>query len=310
MVLGLQLTLGMKHLISSLILLFLITSHAFGGVDVLDNSKPKTDLQKESVCDEYIRLFRLISKEIVEVEKIRDNLSFLKPQVITDNAARLQCGFSDQAKRTAWSIPAHTLLNMQEWTSLSILDKLRLIVHEIAVMAGLENDGQYFRSEKIASLLKLHSEKYIDLMSSETILRRGNQITYVNPFVIFQGKRFPVGYQMIIDEDHVYAPETKEERKGHYILGRQSIPNTIDLAEEFCKLQGLKYSSWRIHNYLEYALKQQNKVDPPVQIVPPDFKIAWIQNGVIQIQDQLMTRARGAVLYLQTVTCEKVESDK
>ncbi len=284
-----------------------MASAAFAGVDVLDNSKPKTDLQKESACDQYTRLFRLISKEIVEIESVRNHLSFLKPQVITDNATRLRCGLSNQVKRTAWSTPGQTLLNLNEWISLSILDKLRLVVHEIAVMADIEKDGQYFRSEKIASLLKLHSEKYIDLLASETILRRDDLITYVNPFVIYEGKRFPIGYQLIIDEDHVYAPETEEERKGHYVLSRQSISNKIDLAEEFCKLQGLNYSKMKIHNYLEYSLRAERKTDPPVQIVPPDFKIAWIQNGVIQIQDQLMTRARGAVLYLQTVTCEKAE---
>jgi hypothetical protein len=89
---------------------------------------------------------------------------------------------------------------------------------------------------------------------------------------------------------------------------RQSIPNSIDLPAEFCKLQGLL--PYRLHNYQEIPLRPEKRMDPVSPSVDPNLKIASIQNGHVEISERIYSRATGEVLILQTVTCETKEALK
>lgn len=106
----------------------------------------------------------------------------------------LTCLPVSELDRQARSNPAtkHTDLLVQPfngltpWQNLSRSEQMRLAAHELAVLAGYENDGEYFISESMFAILKANSREFklIDVTADQVLGNADGSVTLLRPYVV------------------------------------------------------------------------------------------------------------------------------
>lgn len=107
---------------------------------------------------------------------------------------RFKCKPVDQLDRQAKSFSAktETHLDWQKFRDLKFYNRIRLIAHELCVLAEYEGDGEYFVSDDLMRLLTENSEYFKFKLQAEEVIRNPNgSVTFVAPFLVIGEKVYP-----------------------------------------------------------------------------------------------------------------------
>lgn len=111
-------------------------------------------------CAEYSDLLGKVAYSLNQLgqREASKSVSIINVASLWEIKRSLKCLPVLDQPRTAYSVPKTrtTTLLYKEWDLLTLVSKVRLVVHELAVLAEYEGDGEYFVSEDI---MKLLSEK-------------------------------------------------------------------------------------------------------------------------------------------------------
>lgn len=126
------------------------------------------------------------------------NIAAENPLVRLDDLVKikraLRCVPENGIPRHAISFPAQKLtkLNSEKWARLNKIQKTNLVIHELAVLAQYEQDGEYYISKSIRNVLAEHPNSLSVLLrlsnvtANEVIVNeRDGYVTIVDPYVTF-----------------------------------------------------------------------------------------------------------------------------
>lgn len=140
-------------------------------------------------CVEYTNIAGKISVALVKVGQ--ENVNKINPLVDVKSfwevKKQLRCVPVESSDRVARSYKptsteqARTVLLTAEWEKLSFVAKARLTTHELAVMAGYENDGEYFVSEPIFNEIAKQIGDFQSPFGGQQIYNKDGSVTFVNP---------------------------------------------------------------------------------------------------------------------------------
>lgn len=146
-------------------------------------------------CAEYANIAGKISVALARVGQ--ENINKINPLVdarsFWEVKKQMRCVPTESLDRVARSYrpsvkgQPYTELLVSEWAKLSFIAKARLATHELAVMAGYENDGEYFVSEPLFNEIAKHVDDFKSPFGGEQIYNKDGSVTFVNP--TFQGRR-------------------------------------------------------------------------------------------------------------------------
>ena len=157
-------------------------------------------------CQEYINIAGKIVNEMIKLEKSspdtfsnilidleKYNTLIKQPE---QNNKLLKCLPVEKLDRDARSSSENntTYLNWTAWDKLITPQKIQLAAHELSVMAGDENDGEYFISNRILNKIMNSSSFLKYLMRAESVvLNSDGTITFMKPFTYFNNERVLFG---------------------------------------------------------------------------------------------------------------------
>jgi hypothetical protein len=112
----------------------------------------------------------------------------------------LPTNFLDRQARSSRTTMQTDLLvaksyGIEPWQNLSKAEQVRLVTHELSVLAGYENDGEYFISESMQEILKMHSPGFkLISISAETIIEnKDGSVTLIYPYLMHQSSKYYLG---------------------------------------------------------------------------------------------------------------------
>lgn len=188
-------------------------------------------------CAKYIEMAEKIIFELsltqsfnkaIKLEKLGSNIQKYKRILVTP----LKCVPVKKLDREARSYPSEvrTELLWGKWENLTLPQKIRLQVHELAVLAGDELDGQYHFSKELFKILISGSEYFSLRLRAEAVIENNKYITLINPF--YTDEKGEVYYYGAMQENEVSFDENM----------KPEIYNKIG-ANLICAAIGKKYVS-------------------------------------------------------------------
>ncbi len=133
----------------------------------------------------------------------------------------------------SYSSESRTELLAESWAGLSLVQKIRLSAHELAVLANYEADGEYFISESMIEILAKNSQFFKNATRAEQVVENPDgSISFVRPF--------------FLDSGGTMVPFGAECKSWNFVQdqggdGDWLLQPTSSLAEGICKFFG--YSS-------------------------------------------------------------------
>ncbi len=226
------------------VLLFFILSLSA----VFANAGPITTGGGDIRCAEFSDLARKLASALsqagqIEVNKIDPKIRVLR---IEEISSELRCLPVKVLDREARSYPSEMRIDLlvDRWDDLTAIKKLRLVAHELAVLAEYEAEGEYSVSENILNIAKEHSQFIRNSLSaSTTITNPDKSVTLFNPTIEYKGMPRHIGFiQRIIELPDGPMPYP-EGNAGDEALERKARAH----AEGACKYFG--YSIVKAYSY-------------------------------------------------------------
>ncbi|MFL5812783.1 MAG: hypothetical protein ACJ763_04345 [Bdellovibrionia bacterium] len=159
---------------------------------------PRSGGGGDARCLEYANLMGEIVKTLALAGQ--DKINAINPLVRLDDLIQvkrnLRCLPVVQLDRQARSNPAtgQTDLLVNEWEKLDLNQKLGLTAHEMSVLAGYENDGEYYISEDLVKIARTNSQAINNRMSADQVMENNDgSVTFIRPFAMVNGKKFYFG---------------------------------------------------------------------------------------------------------------------
>lgn len=151
------------------------------------------------------------------------------------------------------------------WQNLSKTEQMRLAAHELAVLAGYENDGEYFISSDMISILKRYSSQFklIDVTADQIFTSADGSVTLYRPYVVGpDGEKYYVGNEYSPNQD--YYPITNSNTFAickHFFGYAHTAPGKVTEAsygpgQKFSEItDGHIGGLWTIHSAPGYYIK-------------------------------------------------------
>jgi hypothetical protein len=186
-------------------------------------------------CAEFSNLMGEVVKTLAIVGQ--DKLNSINPLVRLEDLIKvkrnLRCLPVEELDREAISYPAdgHTDLLVSEWENQGMREKLSLTTHEMCVLAGYENDGEYYVSEDLVKAVRANSRKINDQMNAEQVIENNDgSTTFVRPFAVMNGQKFYFGTEARYNNGYLLViPMTSG------LISEQKLENPELLAQGICK---------------------------------------------------------------------------
>ncbi|NUM88236.1 MAG: hypothetical protein HUU37_03440 [Bdellovibrionales bacterium] len=241
-------------------------------------------------CAEYVQLAGRVAMALKTVgsKNVRASNGVIDVDQIWNIRRAVKCIPSEKLNRQAISYPKknETKLDVAKWEKMSKYEKLRLVMHELSVLAGYEKDGEYFVSEDMEEILRKFPNQLRGVSFSkfalEVVERPDGKFSMLFPLV---------------------------EVSGEKALIRQPIPtNDISAAWGFCTRLGLKYSSHSDHStVLSKEAANKIRVQTPELYGNLPEKHATLADSGLIVNAQAFRSERGPgynyVHILKEVTC-------
>ncbi len=141
-------------------------------------------------CAEFTDLFRIVTSELQ---------SLIRHEVLKMNNAETALAELDIIKRDLRCLPANRLdrdarsnpvtlttrLVVSTWQEMNALQKIRLVVHELAIILRIEQDGEYQSSENLIHHMTQHSPMIKNLQRARTVIQnKDGSTTFIHPFIM------------------------------------------------------------------------------------------------------------------------------
>lgn len=214
-------------------------------------------------CAEYQTMAGRIALAFRQIgqPKVNETLDLINVKQIWEIKQGLKCIPDSQIPRQAVSIPSQKLTKLkgEDWEKFNSFEKMRLTLHELAVLAGYEKDGEYMISEVMLELLQKNSVYFNDLSHAEHTIRNPDEtVTFLNPFVLdqngkpayisardFAGETFCkyIGYFTSVKEVGVHTHDKirivlfdgRSPRIASFDIGMRGYENGAYLSSIICK---------------------------------------------------------------------------
>jgi|GEM_PF-4843168 hypothetical protein len=140
-------------------------------------------------CSEYSDMVGRIALVLNNIgqEKVSETLSVVNVKDLWQIKKGLRCIPASKLNRQAFSVPSTriTRLMVEEWQTLSQREKYRLATHELAVLAELEGDGEYFISDELLKIIRESGKLAIEPVVSEMLTKNPDgSVTYFQPQIL------------------------------------------------------------------------------------------------------------------------------
>jgi hypothetical protein len=157
-------------------------------------------------CAQYMDTAGRVAEVLMKIgqTKVNQESGVVKVDELWNIRIQMSCLPAQNLDRQARSNPEtkHTELLVENsngiipWQYISKAEQLRLVVHELSVLARYENDGEYFVSDTILIILSKYSTKfkYVNVMADLVLENQDGSITMLGPYINYKGERYLLGY--------------------------------------------------------------------------------------------------------------------
>ncbi len=247
-------------------------------------------------CSEYSNVMGNIIKALALAGQ--DKINSVNPLIRLDDLIKikqnLKCLPVEELDREARSYPAdgHTDLVVDEWEKQGLYEKVNLTAHELSVLAGYENDGEYFVSEDIVKIVRDSSQKMNNLMSAEQVIDNPDgSVTLIRPFAVIEGKKT------------YFATETRTTT-GYFLFvtigsSKSSWTNPEYKAQGICKF--LRYQEKIAYSQYEASYNRYADIDANGHLLGSVKKSGLDVHAVLIVANEFETSTINA---FQSVTCK------
>lgn len=149
-------------------------------------------------CAEFSTIAgRLIAAlAVIGQDKINQTNPFIQVnELIAIKKKPFKCLPASHLDRDAISDPltVTTRLDQERWNTNKLYNQIRLVAHELAVLAKYESEGEYSVSPDMSALVFELAPYFKYKDKAEQVLISGNEVTFVNPIMVINEIAYPVG---------------------------------------------------------------------------------------------------------------------